>query len=194
MKKILLLIMVLFFCVSMCACSTLTSYDQEMQYDKDGTEHYEVDDENEETSSQEKYIPISEGTTVTSENWKITLTDAYTSKTLKSNQSRTAWDANEGYAFLILEFDITCLNSSHPTVRGDAITELIANAGGNTYESWEFQYLNSEIWCYIRNNNTLDANLPLHIYVYTMIPSSSMYNDVSVNLKIAGQPKEITIY
>jgi lipoprotein len=132
------------------------------------------------------------GDVVTSDDWNISLTKAYTSPRLESSKSRVYWDADEGYAFLILEFDVTCLNSTQPTIDGDGITNLVATVNGNTYSNWTYQYVEGEIWCYIRRTY-LDANLPLHIYVYTYIPSGNMNDEIKVELKVAGQDKMITL-
>ena len=183
MKRIVALLIALSISVALVGC-------QAQDYEPQPTQQKIVEDEKPE---EVFYEPMYTGETVTSEDWRITLTDAYTSKKLESDESSTAWDANDGYAFLVLEFDITCLNSTKPTITGEGLTELVANAGGNTYRSWDFRYINSQIWCYIRSNSVLDANLPLHIYVYAMIPSATMNSDVSVNLRIAGNPKEIQV-
>ena len=141
---------------------------------------------------QLRSMTINQGDTVTSTDWKITLKKAYTSTELKSNQSSTSWEASDGYAFLVLEFDITCLNSTHPTIDDQGITNIIATVKGNTYSSWEYQYISSQLWLYIRHTY-LDANLPLHIYVYTYVPKANMKDTITVNLKIAGKDKIIMI-
>lgn len=146
-----------------------------------------------EAPTEVQYAPFSVGSTATSADWNINLTSAYTSTTLESSESSTYWEADSGYAFLVLEFDITCLNSNKPTIDGDAITDLVASTSdGNTYESWTYQYVSAQIWCHIRNTY-LEANLPLHIYVYTYIPASMMNSPVNVKLNLAGQPRQITI-
>ena len=188
MKKLIVSMLCFSILFNFVGCSVVSTKREETMY-KQETENI---NESAEEIIEEKYEPIFTGNVVTTNDWEIKLTNAYTSTKLESNESRTAWDANDGYAFLILEFDVMCLNSTKPTIDGDAITELVANASGNTYENWKYQYINSEIWCYIRNTY-LEANLPLHIYVYTMIPRNSMNSNVSVNLKLAGQPKEIVI-
>lgn len=188
MKKVIVSVLCISVLFSFSGCMTTTVQTNDVQYEQ-------VTDMEEKPTEEVvdiKYDPMSVGSTVTSDDWKIKLTDAYTSDTLESSESRTAWEASDGYAFLVLEFDVTCLNSTKPTIDGEAITELVATAGGNTYEDWEYQYISSELWLYIRNTY-LEANLPLHIYVYAMIPSASANSNVSVNLKIAGQPKVITI-
>ena len=189
-KKLLVVILcfsILFSCSGCFGVTNSTSNQTNETFYNQETENHE------EEIVEQKHEPLNVGTTITSGDWKIKLTDAYTSLKLESSESRTAWDANDGYAFLILEFDVTCLNSTKPTVDGDAITDVVATVNDNTYGSWKYQYIDSEIWSYIRNNY-LEANLPLHIYVYTMIPSTSMNNTVRVNLKLAGQPKTITIH
>ena len=130
---------------------------------------------------------------VISEDGSIALAKKYTSNTLESDESSAYWETEDGSAFLILEFDVECLNPSHKTVDGDAITDLVATtASGNTYGNREYQYITSELWLYIRNTY-LDANLPEHIYVYTYIPASVMGDGVTVNMKLAGTNYEITI-
>ena len=144
------------------------------------------------TEPDKKAKHIQPGDVITSEDWKVKLTDIYTSTTLESNESRTYWTANDGYAFTILEFDIECLNSTQPTIDGSGVTDLIAKVNGNTYGSWTYQYISSELWLYA-DNTYLDANLPLHIYVYTNIPADSINKKVDVNLTIAGQECYATI-
>lgn len=192
MKKLMISMFCLVVLLSFTGCSVTSTQTDESSYEQEKFEEVEETEEVVEEIVEETHEPLAIGGVVTSDDWNIKLTNAYTTLKLESSESRTAWDANDGYAFLILEFDVTCLNSTKPTVDGEGITEIVANAGGNTYASWEYQYVNSEIWCYIRNNY-LEANLPLHIYVYTMIPRDSMNSSVSVELKIAGQPKVITV-
>lgn len=137
-------------------------------------------------------ITIKNGDTVTSDDWKVKLTRAYTSTTLMSTKSSVYYTATDGRAFLILEFDITCLNSTHPTIDGDGITNLVAEVNGNTYEKWEYQYIAYELWGYLYNTY-LEANLPLHIYVYTQIPKENKKDRITINLKIDGQDKIIVV-
>ena len=141
---------------------------------------------------RQRELTVNVGDTVISTDWSITLTNAYTSNTLSSSESRTAWEISDGYAFLILEFDVTCLNSTKPTIDDDAITNILATVNGNTYSNWEYKYVSSELWLYIRHTY-LEANLPLHIYVYGNIPSANMNDKITVNLKIDGQEKVISI-
>ena len=136
--------------------------------------------------------PVHVGDTVTTDTWNIELTDAYTTATLQSSESSTVLNAGDGYAFLALEFNVTCLNSTKPTIDKDAITDLVATVNGNTYEQWKYQYVSAQIWCRIKNTY-LEADLPLHIFVYAMIPSSAMDESITVNLNLAGQPSVITI-
>lgn len=134
------------------------------------------------------------GDTVSTSNWNVTLTNAQVSGTLQSSQSSTYWTPSDGSCFLILEFDVECLTSDKPTVDGKALTNLTANYNGNTYSSWEMQYIESQLWLYI-HNTYLDANLPLHLYVYTYLPDSAL-NDgssVTVDLTVDGQQKNITV-
>ena len=134
------------------------------------------------------------GDTVTTENWKVTLTNAYVSSTLESPASRTYWTPQDGAAFLVLEIDLEHLNSGSSTVDGDAFADIQATYNSNTYSGWEYQYVASELWLYA-DRHTLDANMPLHLYVYTQIPSSSLDDDepISVSLNIDGEDKVIQV-
>ena len=53
------------------------------------------------------------GDTVTTEDWKAALTNAYVSSRLESSESRTYWEPQDGGAFLIIEVDLELLNSSN---------------------------------------------------------------------------------
>lgn len=134
------------------------------------------------------------GDTVTTENWKVTLTNAYVSSTLESPASRTYWTPQDGAAFLVLEIDLEHLNSGSSTVDGDAFADIQATYNSNTYSGWEYKYVASELWLYA-DRHTLDANMPLHLYVYTQIPSSSLDDDepISVSLNIDGEDKVIQV-
>ncbi len=134
------------------------------------------------------------GDTVTTENWKVTLTNAYVSSTLESPASRTYWTPQDGAAFLVLEIDLEHLNSGSSTVDGDALADIVATYKSNTYSGWEYEYVASELWLYA-DRHTLDANMPLHLYVYTQIPSSSLDDDepISVSLNIDGEDKVIQV-
>ena len=84
------------------------------------------------------------------------------------------------------------MNSTKPTIGGSGITNLIATVNGNTYGNWTYEYINYDLW--LRAENTyLDANLPIHIYVYTNIPADSIYNKIDVELTIAGEECHMTI-
>ena len=102
-----------------------------------------------EAEASEEAQTLKVGDTVTSEDWEITLSKAYTSDVLQSDESSTYWEADDGYAFLVLEFDVECLNSSQKAVDGDAITDLVATTStGNTYNDWTYQYISSQIWLF----------------------------------------------
>ena len=183
-KFFLALLLSLLMCFSLGACGSENS---------DDTSATNTPQEAPEVTEPDKKVKhIQPGDVITSEDWKVKLTDIYTSTTLESNESRTYWTANDGYAFTILEFDIECLNSTQPTIDGSGVTDLIAKVNGNTYGSWTYQYISSEMWLYA-DNTYLDANLPLHIYVYTNIPADSINKKVDVSLTIAGQECYATI-
>lgn len=182
MKKILTLILIAVTILSLTACGSETSEEPEKE-----VKQVQVSNEPEKESKQ-----VQVGDVITSQDWEIELTAAYSSTTLESEESRTYWTADDGYAFAILEFDIECLNSTKPTIDRSGITNLIATVNGNTYDSWTYQYINSELWLYA-DNTYLDANLPLHIYVYTYIPADSINDKIDVELTIAGEECHITI-
>ena len=134
------------------------------------------------------------GETVTTSQWSATLTDAKVSHTLESSERRTYWEAGDGTCFLIMEFDIECLTSDKPTVDDDGLTDIVATYNGNGYSNWTMQYLAGELWLYIRHTY-LDANIPCHLFVYTPLPEKALNDDeaISVDLKIGGEPKTITV-
>lgn len=183
MKKIIISILIVTSILSLSACdSSVTSEAPEKKINQ-----VQMEDQ-----IEKKVHQVQVGDIITSQDWEIELTDAYASTTLESEESRTAWTANGGYAFAILEFDIECLNSTKPTIDGSGITNLMATVNGNTYASWTYQYINSELWLYA-DNTYLDAHLPLHIYVYTYIPADSIHDKIDVELTIAGEECHITI-
>ncbi len=134
------------------------------------------------------------GQTVTTSDWSVTLTDARVASTLESSESTTYWEPGEGTCFLILELDVECLTSSKPTVDGDGLTNIVASYNGNTYSSWTMSYLSSRLWLYIRRTY-LEANIPCHLYVYTSIPEKALDDGqpITVDLKVGGEPKTITV-
>ena len=183
MKRILISILIATSILSLSSCGSVISEESEKKVDQ-----VQVWEESEKEVNQEVQV----GDIITSQDWEVELTDAYSSITLESEESSTSWTAYDGYAFAILEFDIECLNSTKPTIDGSGITNLIAKVNGNTYTSWTYQYINSELWLYA-DNTYLDAHLPLHIYVYTCIPADSIYDKIDVELTIAGEECHITI-
>lgn len=134
------------------------------------------------------------GDTVTTSNWKATLTNAYVSSTLQSSESTTCWEPQDGGAFLILEIDLEHLSDSNETVDGTALADIVATYNSHSYSSWEYQYLASELWLYA-DGYTLDANMPLHLYVYTQIPSSALDDGqpITVDLSVDGEEKTINV-
>lgn len=150
--------------------------------------------ENAKTQLKEMQEQFSVGDTVTTNNWKATLTNAYVSSKLESSESRTYWEPQSGGAFLILEFDLEHLNSGNGTIDGEALADIVASYNGNTYSSWYYQYVDLELWLY-GDGHTMDANMPTHFYVYTQIPSSSLDDGqaITVRLTIDGQEKKISV-
>ncbi len=147
-----------------------------------------------ETQLEKLAQAFSVGDTITTSEWNVTLTDAKVSRTLESPESTTYWEAGEGTCFVILEVDVECLTSNRPTVDGDCLTNLVATYNGNTYSSWDMQYIASQLWLYI-SRTYLEANMPCHLYVYTTIPEKALDDNspVTVDLKVDGQQKTITV-
>ena len=136
---------------------------------------------------------MSVGETVKSSQWEITLTAAYISDTLQSSESSLYWEPADGGTFVILEFDLMVLTSDNVSIDDDAITDLVAKYKGNTYASWEMNYLSGQLWIPIWHTG-MDANIPLHIYVYTTLPHDALDNgDVTVSMTLADQEKTIAI-
>ena len=134
------------------------------------------------------------GQTVTTSDWKVTLTDAKISNTLESSESPICRKPGNGTCFLIMELDVECLTSNKPTVDGDGLTNIVATYNGNTYSSWEMQYISSQLWLYI-HRTYLEANIPCHLYVYTSIPAAALDDGqpITIDLKVGGEPKTITV-
>lgn len=134
------------------------------------------------------------GDSVNTDKWNITLTSAALTDTLTSSESRTCWEPSEGAVFLVLEFDMECLVSDGPTVDDSALTNIVATYGENTYKNWDMNYITSELWMPIYHTY-FEANLPVHVYVYTQIPSAALEGNesVSVDLAVDGEKKHIEI-
>ncbi len=134
------------------------------------------------------------GETVTTSEWKATLTDVRVSGTLESSESRTSWEPGEGTCFLIMEFDLECLTSSQPTIDDDGLTDIEATYNGNSYSSWDINYIASELWIPVRHTY-LEANITSHLYVYTNLPDKALDDgqSITVDLKIGGEEKTITV-
>ena len=137
--------------------------------------------------------PFNVGETASNEKFNITLTDARVDSTLSSDQSSTYWEADNGSAFVILEFDVTALTSDQLPVDGKALANLVATYNTDTYKRWEFQYIEGQLWLYF-HNTYLDANLPCHVYAWTNVPAEALNSgSLSVSLEAAGSPRIITI-
>ena len=138
--------------------------------------------------------PLSVGDTVSTNQWTITLADAYTSATLESSQSRTSWTASDGSTFLILEFDVEALTSDKLTIDSSAITNIVASYNNNTYKNFDMKYLASELWLSAKRTY-LDANIPVHVYVYAALPASALDDEqpINVDLAVAGQDKHLNV-
>ena len=139
-------------------------------------------------------ITVNPGETVSTDLWSVTLTSAYVSNVLESSESSVSWQANGGGTFLILEFDVEALTSDKKTVDSSALTDIKATYRNNTYEGWDMKYLAGELWLSMERTY-LDANVPAHVYVYTVLPESASSNDdpISVDLKIGGLGKHIVV-
>ena len=137
--------------------------------------------------------PISVGQNISNDDFSITLTNARVDSVLQSGASSTYWQPQDGGAFVILEFDVTALNSNQLPVDDYAITDLVAKYGEDSYQGWRLQYITNQLWLSI-NHNYLDANLPTHIYAYTAVPSNALNEgSLSVDMTLAGNPYTITI-
>lgn len=136
---------------------------------------------------------FSVGQTVKTDKWNITLTSATVTDTLESSESRTYWEVEPGYAFMILEFDVTALTSDKLPVDEYAITDLVADYNGDDYSNWTIRYIANELWLYIRNTY-FDANLPEHLFVYTYVPASAIDGgSLKVDMNLGGEEKTVVI-
>lgn len=136
---------------------------------------------------------FSVGQTVKTDKWSITLTSASVTDTLESSESRTYWEVEPGYAFIILEFDVTALTSDKLPVDEYAITDLVADYNGDDYSDWTIQYIANELWLYI-HNTYFDANLPEHLFVYTYVPASAIDGgSLKVDMNLGGEEKTVVI-
>ena len=136
--------------------------------------------------------PIEAGDSIATDKWNIILTDAYVSYTLESDKSRTSWTADNG-VFAILEFDIESLTSDKiPVDQAIKNNQLLYN--GNTYSNFDMKYLAGELWLSAKRTY-FDANIPVHIYVYTTLPATATDDDkqIAVTTTILDQNRIITL-
>lgn len=137
--------------------------------------------------------PISIGETVSNEQFSVTLTGAYVDSTLSSSDSSVYFEPADGGAFVVLEFDATALTSDQLPVDDYAITNLVADYNGDTYNGWELHYIVSDLWLRFRHTY-LDANLPCHVYASTTVPVGALDDgSLSVNMDLVGLPYTIAI-
>lgn len=137
--------------------------------------------------------PLAVGETLQDSKFSVTLTAAYASNTLQSNESSTYWEPQDGAAFVVLEFDVTALTSDQLPVDDYALTDLIATYNGNTYQNWTMSYISGQLWMYFMHTY-LEANLPCHIYAYTSVPADVLNGGpLTVDLNISGQPYTVTV-
>lgn len=148
-----------------------------------------AEEEPEEPAAQ----PISIGQNVQNDNFSITLTSARVDSVLQSDASSTYWEPQDGGAFVILEFDVTALNSNQLPVDDYAITNLVANYGEDVYQGWRLQYITNQLWLSF-THTYLDANIPVHVYAYTTVPSSALSEgSLLVDMTLADTPYTIDI-
>lgn len=148
-----------------------------------------AEEEPEEPAAQ----PISIGQNVQNDDFSITLTSARVDSLLQSDASSTYWEPQDGGAFVILEFDVTALNSNQLPVDDYAITNLVANYGEDIYQGWRLQYITNQLWLSF-THTYLDANIPIHVYAYTTVPSSALSEgSLSVDMTLADTPYTIDI-
>lgn len=133
------------------------------------------------------------GETVENEDFRVTLNNAYISSHLESPESSTSWDSVGDTTFVILEFTMEALNSNMLPIDSNAVVNPVANYNGNTYKSWDYDYIGgSGLWLSAKRAY-MDANIPTTIYVYTCIPADATPGSVVVDVTIAGQEKKITL-
>ena len=134
------------------------------------------------------------GDSVLTDRWSIKCTDAYVSTTLESGQSPTLWTIDDGSIFLIMEFDVEALTSDKLVIDDYAIVDPVATYNGNTYKSFDMNYLASKLWLSAKRT-VLEANMPVHIYVFAPLPASALDDGkpISVDLEIAGQKKHLDV-
>ena len=155
----------------------------------------EVKDPSEEPTESEElvYQPISVGQNIQNDDFSITLTNARVDSVLESDSSPTYWEPQDGGAFVILEFDVTALNSEQLPVDDYAITELNAKYNEDSYQSWTLSYLANQLWLYF-THTYLDANIPAHVYAYTTVPAEALNTgSLSVDMMLADTPCTVTI-
>ncbi len=145
-----------------------------------------------ERAEEEKAKAFAVGETVEDEDFRVTLTSAQLDSILESPNSRTSWEPDSNATFVILEFDIEALNSNQIAVDSGAVSNVVATYNGNTYKGWDYKYVVSELWLSAKRTY-FEANMPVHVYVYTSIPSSATSGSVTVDMDIAGQDKQIVI-
>ena len=154
----------------------------------------DTEDAVEEEGPEEPVVQqISVDQNVQNDDFSITLTSARVDSVLQSDASSTYWEPQDGGAFVILEFDVTALNSDQLPVDDYAITDLTAHYGEDSYQGWRLQYITNQLWLTF-THTYLDANLPVHVYAYTTVPSSALdEGSLSVDVTLAGTPYTITI-
>ena len=56
------------------------------------------------------------------------------------------------------------------------------------------KYLASELWLSAKRTY-LDANIPVHVYVYAALPASALDDEqpINVDLAVAGQDKHLNV-
>lgn len=164
--------------------------DEASETEDAATDEAVAEEEPEEPESQ----PISLGQNVQSDDFSITLTDARVDSVLQSDASTIYWEPQDGTAFVILEFDITALNSNQLPVDDYAVTDLCANYNGDTYQGWRLQYITNQLWLSF-THTYLDANIPTHIYAYTAVPSAALNEgSLSVDMTLDGTLYNVTIH
>lgn len=203
MKKIIAVLATVILSIGLVGCSASPSTENasspsgsgETEVAEETTTDEATETEPEEPSEPEKpeSQPISIGQSVQNDDFSITLTDARVDSVLQSDASSTYWEPQDGGAFVILEFDVTALNSNQLPVDDYAITNLVANYGEDVYQGWRLQYITNQLWLSF-THTYLDANIPVHVYAYTTVPSSALSEgSLSVDMTLAGTPYAIDI-
>lgn len=199
-RKALLVSIPLALSLGLCGCNAEVktsdegnAAQEETKVEEEVVEEEEPEPQPEPEEEEPQYSEMAVGDRIQTTKFAVSLTAAYSSNILESSESRTYWEASDGGAFVILEFDVTALTSDKLPVDGYALADMTANYNGNTYQNWEMKYVTGELWLPF-TNTYLEANLPCHVYAYTTVPADVLNGgSVTVDMSISGIPYEIAV-